>query len=86
MPTVLPGCTTNCHAAKGEKCKCACGGRYHGIVRPGELLPQTEKEAEYILTEGYLPGKQFDLFANENSDDGLFQRVKKWISKQLRLV
>lgn len=79
MPSVLPGCNTNCHAASGEACKCACGGRYHGIVRPGELLPQNETEAEHILTEGFLPGKQYELFDQLKQ----FGKFRQWINKLL---
>ena len=24
-------CDSKCHEAKGDKCTCICGGKYHGI-------------------------------------------------------
>lgn len=51
-------CDARCHNAKGSKCKCMCGGKYHGSAnRPGgveqavkdnweEAIEDAEKKAQ----------------------------------------
>ncbi len=41
---VIHRCNSRCHNARGYKCKCICGGHYHGAARAGTL---DEKVKEY---------------------------------------
>ncbi|MDD5701388.1 MAG: hypothetical protein PHU23_04980 [Dehalococcoidales bacterium] len=38
-------CDARCHNAKGEKCKCMCGGRFHGKSRQPGGVEQAIREA-----------------------------------------
>lgn len=44
-------CDARCHNAKGSKCVCCCGGRYHGAARDGTLGQKVEAQQETILNE-----------------------------------
>lgn len=67
-------CSSRCHTAKGTRCRCACGGFYHGKNGSGAanraaLAQATESEQESLLEqhgfkEGeavYIEKKEFPL-------------------------
>ena len=39
-------CGKQCHTAQGEKCRCLCGGRYHGSEVKREQLELFKGEAD----------------------------------------
>jgi hypothetical protein len=39
-------CNSTCHAARETKCRCICGGRYHGVAVGKEGGPRSVEEAE----------------------------------------
>ncbi len=36
-------CNARCHDAKRPKCRCICGGKYHGSARDGTLLQHVDQ-------------------------------------------
>ena len=44
-------CDARCHNAKRPKCKCCCGGHYHGAARDGTLSKKVEQFQEAILRD-----------------------------------
>jgi len=44
-------CDASCHAAKGKKCVCVCGGKYHGSAKRLGRLPKNVEEATAPSTE-----------------------------------
>ena len=39
-------CSGTCHKAKGPKCACICGGKYHGCAVGKDHAPMNVEEAE----------------------------------------
>lgn len=54
-------CDSRCHKAKGSRCGCACGGRYHGVagtVNRETLHQAPDDQRHQILEEqGFRPGE-----------------------------
>jgi hypothetical protein len=44
-------CDGKCHNAKGKRCHCGCGGRYHGAARDGTLAQKQSDFQETIFAE-----------------------------------
>ena len=42
-------CDARCHNAKSPKCKCCCGGHYHGAARDGTLSQKVEAFQDTLL-------------------------------------
>ena len=42
-------CDARCHNAKRPKCKCCCGGHYHGAARDGTLSQKVEAFQDTLL-------------------------------------
>lgn len=69
-------CDARCHNAKRAKCKCICGGRYHGKRSNSvELLEAVRETASTVIS---------DLETNGVDCDGL--RALLLSGVQLRLV
>ncbi len=44
-------CDATCHGARGPRCACICGGRYHGKGNTPGALDQTRAQLERALLE-----------------------------------
>jgi len=44
-------CDARCHNAKRPKCKCCCGGHYHGAARDGTLEQKVQEFGSQIIKE-----------------------------------
>ena len=60
MKTRIRKCSDRCHRAKGTRCKCVCGGFFHGAtgtVNRQALTEQTEEEVKKLLEQhGFKEG------------------------------
>jgi hypothetical protein len=61
-------CDATCHEAKGPRCECVCGGRYHGCG--------SSDKAKQLVTEDVLGGRLGDTMAAaaRAALDGLAER------------
>jgi len=53
-------CDKRCHEAKGARCKCWCGGYYHGESGEGPANRETlEQAAKFIEEHGGKSGETY---------------------------
>ncbi len=52
-------CDARCHNAKGKRCTCICGGRYHGIMQKTDRLLFDDIEAEKLRKPSNAEADQF---------------------------
>ena len=61
MKSRIRKCNSRCHQAKGTRCKCVCGGFYHGKnggANRQALTEQTEGEVQETLAQhGFKKGE-----------------------------
>lgn len=55
-------CDARCHNAKHPKCKCCCGGRFHGAARDGTLPQKVEEFGDQLLKELEARGDSVKVF------------------------
>ncbi|HEC62070.1 MAG TPA: hypothetical protein ENI27_07435 [bacterium] len=52
-------CGSRCHKAKGTRCKCWCGGHFHGASGPGPInrAKMENGHPEILRKHGFKKGK-----------------------------
>ena len=50
-------CDRRCHEAKGKRCRCWCGGAFHGAAGTENRAALGEGMTELLEEHGFIPGE-----------------------------
>jgi len=58
--TKIRRCDDRCHNATGTRCKCWCGGFYHGATGIGRLnRAELDRATQFLAEHGGKPGEAY---------------------------
>ena len=78
-------CNSRCHSAKGPKCTCICGGKFHGSARNGTFEQKVEELRKPIQEMIDQATEDARVVVTESSNHANLSTRRLWVGTQGRL-